>query len=137
MAIKRPTAFLPIYVCSVLIATLLIWGRATAQAPKRDGARGQGPGGRARSAFTWPLAPGASIVAPSGVTPAAGPILPVIGGGTFGRITKWTGFGTNSVIGDSTIFEDKLGKVGIGTDLPTSRLTVAGMITVAGTIQAS
>jgi len=114
-----------------LIATLLIWGPATAQAPKRVGATGQGPGGRARSAFIWPLAPGASAL-----TPAAGPILPVIGGGTFGRITKWTGFGTNSVIGDTTIFEDKFGNVGIGTDSPTSKLTVAGTLTVTGTIQA-
>ena len=60
---------------------------------------------------------------------AAGPNLPVLGGGTLGRLTKWTGFtSSNSFIGDSTIFESKFGLVGIGTDSPTSRLTVAGLI---------
>jgi hypothetical protein len=66
------------------------------------------------------------------ITPmAGGPSLTVMGGGTLGRLTKWTGFtSSNSFIGDSTIFEDKLGKVGIGTDTPTSKLTVAGMIEI-------
>src|SRR5262245_789485 len=60
---------------------------------------------------------------------SSGPNFPVLGGGTLGRLTKWTGFNsTNSYVGDSTIFEDKSGRVGIGTDAPTSRLTVAGMI---------
>jgi hypothetical protein len=55
--------------------------------------------------------------------------LPVVGGGTLGRLTKWTGFtSSNSFIGDSTIFESKAGLVGIGTDSPTSKLTVAGLI---------
>jgi hypothetical protein len=62
-------------------------------------------------------------------TVAAGPNLTVMGGGTVGRLTKWTGFNSsNSFIGDSTIYEDKFGKVGMGTDTPTSKLTVAGMI---------
>src|SRR5262245_7688863 len=66
----------------------------------------------------------------SSLSPSSfGPNLPVVGGGTLGRLTKWTGFTfTNSFIGDTTIFEDKYGKVGIGTDTPTSRLTVLGMI---------
>jgi hypothetical protein len=60
---------------------------------------------------------------------AAGPNLEVLGSGTIGRLSKWTGItSSNSFIGDSTIFEDKFGKVGIGTDSPTSKLTVAGMI---------
>src|SRR5262245_14843291 len=60
---------------------------------------------------------------------AGGPSLPVLGGGTLGRLTKWTGFNSsNSFIGDSGIFEDKSGNVGIGTDSPTSKLTVAGMV---------
>jgi hypothetical protein len=59
---------------------------------------------------------------------ASGPILPVVGSGTLGRLTKWAGFNSDSVIGDSTVFEDKLGRVGIGTDAPTSRLTVAGPV---------
>ena len=62
-------------------------------------------------------------------TPLAAGNLPVQGSGTLGRLTKWTGFTTsNSSVGDSTIFEDKNGKVGIGTDSPTSRLTVMGLI---------
>jgi hypothetical protein len=49
----------------------------------------------------------------------------VSGSGTSGRIAKWSS--ANS-IADSVVTEDKYGKVGIGTDLPTSRLTVRGMI---------
>jgi hypothetical protein len=61
--------------------------------------------------------------------PMAGPNLTVQGSGTIGRLPKWTGFtGSNATIGDSTIFEDKFGKVGIGTDSPASRLTVVGMV---------
>ena len=60
---------------------------------------------------------------------AAGATSPVLGGGIVGRLTKWTGFTSgNSIIGDSTIFESKFGLVGIGTDTPTSKLTVAGTI---------
>src|SRR5690242_13332781 len=56
-----------------------------------------------------------------------GPNPPVLGSGTVGRLAKWTGqTGTNSFIGDTIIFEDKFGNVGIGTDSPTSKLTVAG-----------
>ena len=60
---------------------------------------------------------------------AGGAQAPVVGGGTLGRLTKWTGFtGSNSIIGDTSIFEDKFGRVGVGTDAPTSKLTVQGMI---------
>src|SRR5262249_41039400 len=110
-----------------LLCAVFIVAPAPGQTPNRPAARGQAQGGRARSAFAWPLAPGALIITPSGVTasgvtPAGGPALQVIGGGTLGRLTKWTGFtGTNSVIGDTTIFEDKFGNVGIGTDSPTSK----------------
>ena len=55
--------------------------------------------------------------------------LTVQGSGTTGRVTKWSGSNSvNSSIADSTIFEDKFGKVGIGTDTPTSKLTVAGTV---------
>lgn len=49
----------------------------------------------------------------SAMTPmAAGPNLQVLGGGTLGRLTKWTGCtSSNSFIGDSTIFESKSGLV--------------------------
>jgi hypothetical protein len=54
----------------------------------------------------------------------------VTGSGTPGQITKWTGVdGSNSyTVGNSSITEDKFGNVGVGTKLPTSRLTVAGVI---------
>jgi hypothetical protein len=54
----------------------------------------------------------------------------VTGSGTGGRLSKWAGTsGTSTyVLGDSNIFEDKYGKVGIGTTTPTSPLTVQGMI---------
>ena len=63
------------------------------------------------------------------VTPAA-TSNPVTGSGTVGRIAKWTGVdGANSfTLGNTNIFEDKFGKVGIGTTTPTSPLTVRGMI---------
>jgi hypothetical protein len=47
------------------------------------------------------------------------------GSGTIGQIPKWTGAAT---LGDSVMTEDKSGRVGIGTKLPTSKLTVQGMI---------
>jgi hypothetical protein len=65
---------------------------------------------------------------PNQVQPAAAP-SPVTGGGTAGQLTKWAGSPSpTSVVGDSGITEDKFGNVGIGTTLPTSKLTVAGMI---------
>ena len=89
--------------------------------------------GRARpgSRAGFALMPLSRVVnASSSITPmAVGSNLPVMGGGTLGRLTKWTGFtSSNSFISNSTIFEDKFGAVGIGTDTPTSRLTVAGLI---------
>ena len=69
-------------------------------------------------------------------TMTSAPSQPVSGGGTGGRLTKWTGFTSNtSVIGDSNIYEDKFGKVGIGTTAPTSLLTVQGMIETFGGIK--
>src|SRR4030095_9008131 len=54
---------------------------------------------------------------------------PVVGGGTAGQLTKWTGSSpTTNSIGDSTITEDKYLNVGIGTPIPPSKLTVAGTI---------
>jgi hypothetical protein len=55
---------------------------------------------------------------------------PVTGSGTVGRLSKWTGVdGANSFsLGNSNIFEDKFGKIGIGATAPTSPLTVQGMI---------
>ena len=58
-------------------------------------------------------------------TSAAGPA----GGNTPGRIAKFTG--TKSV-GDSNMTEDDSGRIGIGTTLPTSQLTVEGVIEMMG-----
>jgi hypothetical protein len=79
------------------------------------------------------------------VAPAAS--TPVSGSGTPGRLSKWTGFDSSNSfsLGNSNIFEDKFGKVGIGTITPTSPLTVQGMIETTlggykfpdGTVQAT
>ncbi|HEV8486539.1 MAG TPA: hypothetical protein VGV87_23540 [Blastocatellia bacterium] len=59
------------------------------------------------------------------IIPAAAGNLTVTGSGTLGRLTKWIGFtSSNSAIGDTTIFEDKNGNVGIGTDGPRAKLEV-------------
>ncbi|MEW6131535.1 MAG: hypothetical protein AB1757_31200, partial [Acidobacteriota bacterium] len=64
----------------------------------------------------------------SSVTPKAATTT-VIGSGTTGQLPKWIGSdGVSFMIGNSNIFEDKFGKVGIGTTAPTSPLTVQGMI---------
>src|SRR5689334_21413536 len=79
------------------------------------------------------LAAVASAQTPAGKGQAPAPQAgssAVTGSGTPGRISKWSGVsGSNTyVLGDTTIFEDKFCKVGIGTDTPTSKLTVAGMV---------
>src|SRR5687768_6358199 len=50
-------------------------------------------------------------------------------GNTPGRIAKFT---DNKFLGDSNITEDDSGNIGIGTDLPTSPLTVNGVIEILG-----
>jgi hypothetical protein len=88
-----------------------------------------------RAGFSlMPVSGNVGTTAPAYIfTPMAAPNLQVIGNGTIGRLTKWTAFtSSNSVIGNSTIFEDKFGMVGIGTDAPTSRLTVQGLIESQG-----
>ncbi len=52
----------------------------------------------------------------------------VTGIGTTGKLSKWVGAPGSSVLGDSNVFEDKFGNVGIGTTTPTSPLTVRGTI---------
>jgi hypothetical protein len=50
------------------------------------------------------------------------------GSGTTGHLSRWLGPNGSGLLGDSSIFEDKFNKVGIGTETPTSKLTVQGMI---------
>jgi hypothetical protein len=50
-------------------------------------------------------------------------------GNTPGRIAKFT---STKAVGDSNITEDASGRIGIGTTLPTSELTVNGMIEMMG-----
>lgn len=57
----------------------------------------------------------------------AGATTPVTGG-TTGYLTKWVGVPGASVIGDTTVFEDKFGRVCIGATTLSSKLTVQGMI---------
>jgi hypothetical protein len=58
---------------------------------------------------------------------------PVTGSGTAGSLPKWIGHATSSsMLGDSALFEDKFGRVGIGTNAPSSRLTVAGRVESLG-----
>jgi hypothetical protein len=57
---------------------------------------------------------------PDSQAPAAAPA-----GNTPGRIAKFT---TTKAVGDSNITEDAAGNIGIGTTLPTSMLTVNGVI---------
>lgn len=75
------------------------------------------------------LEPEASAKINSALMTPMGLNLQVLGSDTIGRLTKWAGLtSSNSFIGDSTIFDDKFGSIGLGTDPATSRLTVAGTI---------
>jgi trimeric autotransporter adhesin len=66
---------------------------------------------------------GAAITAAAASPPA------VLGNGTVGRISMWTGTSPsgNSVLGDSIITQLN-GNIGVGTATPASKLTVQGMI---------
>ena len=121
---RRTNLRIAMQVCSISVLTVFIAASTQAQSANKSYASRQQSGARSRPVFPWTLMLGAWSL-----TPAAAPGPHVVGDGTVGRLTKWTSFTlTNSVIGNSTIFEDRFGKVGIGTDTPTSRLTVAGLI---------
>jgi hypothetical protein len=59
---------------------------------------------------------------------SSGTALPVMGGDAAGFVTMFTGQNSNWFIGNSGIFQDKFGEVGIGTTSPSSLLTVAGIV---------
>jgi hypothetical protein len=136
---------------SIALAVALLFAVPGHPAPAQTPINGSKPGDRASRAGdkmsfanllaqAWPnkragfaLMPPRRAVAASDsmftITPVAAAAA-VTGSGTPGRLSKWVGTtGANTfVLGDSNIFEDKFGKVGIGTTAPTSRLTVAGVI---------
>lgn len=88
---------------SIALILVFLTGVAFAQEPTKQGKK-------------QPLAPSAAS-------------NPVVGSGTVGHIARWLGSDGNTfTIGNSNIYEDKFGKVGIGTKTPTSLLTVQGMI---------
>lgn len=62
---------------------------------------------------------------------------PVVGSGTPGRLSRWSGVSGSSTyaLGDSVITEDKFGNVGVGTTLPTSKLTIQGLIETSGGVK--
>src|SRR5262249_39216279 len=147
MTNNRNKLFVMMQLYSIVLVTMLIPSSGRAQAPSAPAGGGISSHAGAESAFKprlkfWMMPWGSDRFAASeGVggrsrasgialsSMGGGPILPVIGSATLGRLTKWTGFtGSNSLLGETTVFEDKSGKVGIGTDTPTSRLTVAGLI---------
>jgi hypothetical protein len=109
---KHQTPFTIISITFIL--ALLCSNSLARQATKRDQSK----------ASASPTANAAQAVAPQ----ATG--NPVTGSGTAGRVSKWTGVdGSNSfTLGNSSITDDKFGNVGIGTTLPTAKLTVAGLI---------
>jgi hypothetical protein len=116
---------------AILVSAFMVTARA--QAPKRPGTAGQESDGGSCTSPRWIL----KLARPSFIA-AGGSSLAVVGSGTPGRITRWTGSsGSGSSIGDSSIFEDKFGNIGIGTDSPVTKLTVRGSIQAADSILAS
>jgi len=65
--------------------------------------------------------------ASASVAGATGP-LPVIGSGAVGFLTVFSGQNSDFLIGNSSIFQNKAGDIGVGTTSPTSLLTVGGVI---------
>ena len=133
-----------LFALAILFATISISVNAQAQAPSAGPNESGGTALRTELRLSDLLAeatrnrrPSTSNASSSTTSSRTGPFfnttaavagLPVTGSGTLGRVTKWVSSGSTSVIGDTTIFEDKYGKVGVGTDTPTSRLAVVGTI---------
>ena len=132
---KRLNTFSAAAIGFAILFGLIPLGRAQAQATNTNDTNRNAAKRQSKRSGSNPSLAGSDVSANGSafnITPlAAGPNLPVLGSGTLGRLTKWTGLtGSNSFAGDSTIFEDKYGMVGIGTDSPTSKLTVAGMVQI-------
>jgi hypothetical protein len=91
-------------------------------------ALGQNPASRQTQTASQPRSSISRLSQNIQLAPQAG--TAVSGSGSTGQLARWTGVdGSNSYsLGNSSIFEDKFAKVGIGTSAPTSKLTVQGMI---------
>src|SRR5262249_35570101 len=145
---RTRNAIIPIAVVilgTALVSTLATRGVSAVQAQTRDGADTNpkdGGADQSGSRFFVLLAkkrPAFSLMSghnsvtarrDSKISPTA-LNLQVIGGGTLGRLPKWTGFNaSNAFIGDCTIFEGKNRLVVIGPHTPTSKLTVGGAIQI-------
>ena len=129
-----------LYAILLAVAAMMFAGAAVQAQSKQSGDNNQGVSGELnvhRAKRKPGASPGFRLMPPeaydnvtqSRINPSAAS-NPVIGSGSAGRLTKWTGlYGTNTYsVGDSGITEDKFGKVGVGTITPTSPLTVAGII---------
>ncbi len=83
--------------------------------------RGRRPG--------FSLVPSSSYASVKGISAATASPPAVLGSGTVGKISLWTGTSPsgNSILGDSIITQLN-GNIGIGIAAPTSKLTVQGMI---------
>lgn len=65
----------------------------------------------------------------SGTSPKSASLPGVIGSGSPGQLTKWSGSnGASNVLAGSMITEDKFGRIGIGASSNGSKLIVAGTI---------
>src|SRR6266496_4136397 len=122
--------------CAMLLILTLLVSAPFARAQTATENRGKPPAGEPPFNFNAILAQarpsprtGFSLMPKARLVAVAVTNSQVLGNGTIGRLTKWTGLSSSTwLIGDSTIFEDKFNHVGIGTDSPTAKMTVAGTI---------
>src|SRR5689334_3466282 len=98
-----------------LLVTVVVLNLAVARA-QTGGSPLNRASGRPNGFSLMPTSRVTSRSSSGSVSTAAGGSLQVLGSGTVGRLTKWVSItSSNSFIGDTSIFENKNGLVGIGT----------------------